>query len=95
VVDGFCDVNVDVVQCFSYRQRRWGLFGGESGAQQPVVDDFDDSARSLAEAPSAGEHTWTHNSARVFSLHRACYELRLYQFKGVAIVNRCRFAGSS
>jgi hypothetical protein len=79
VVDGFCDVNVDGVQCFSYRKRRWGLFGGESGAQQPVVDDFHDFARSLAEAPCAGQHTWTHNSARVFSLHQACYELRLYQ----------------
>jgi hypothetical protein len=79
VVDGFCDVNVDGVQCFSYRQRRWWLFGGESGAQQPVVDDFDDFARSLAEAPCAGQHTWKHNSARVFSLHQACYELRLYQ----------------
>ena len=82
MVDGFCDVNVDGVQCFSYRQRRWGLFGGESGAQQLVVDDFDDFddfARSLAEAPSAGQHTWTHNSARAFSLHQACYELRLYQ----------------
>ncbi len=42
-------------------------------------DDFDDFARSLAEAPSAGQHTWTHNSARVFSLHQACYELRLCQ----------------
>jgi site-specific recombinase XerD len=42
-------------------------------------DDFDDVARSLAEAPSAGHHTWTHNSARVFSLHQACYELRLCQ----------------
>jgi len=42
-------------------------------------DDFDDFARSLAEAPSAGHHTWTHNSARVFSLHQACYELRLCQ----------------
>ena len=69
MVDGFCDVNVGGVQYVSYRQRRWGLFGGESGAQQPVVDDFDDFARSLAEAPSAGQHTWTHNSARVFSLH--------------------------
>jgi hypothetical protein len=29
--------------------------------------------------PSAGQHTWTHNSARVFSLHQACYEMRLYQ----------------
>lgn len=72
----FCDVNVGGVQCFSYRQRRRGLFGGEPGAQQPVVDDF---ARSLADAPSAGQHTWTHNSARVFSVHHACYELRLYQ----------------
>jgi len=42
-------------------------------------DDFDDFARSLAQAPSAGHHTWTHNSARLFSLHQACYELRLCQ----------------
>ena len=79
MVDGFCDVNVDGVQYVSYRQRRWALFGGESGARRLVMDDFDDFARSLAEAPSAGQHTWTHNSARVFSLHQACYELRLYQ----------------
>jgi site-specific recombinase XerD len=41
--------------------------------------DFAGFARALAEAPSAGHHTWVHNSARVFSLHQACYELRICQ----------------
>src|SRR5262249_1275446 len=27
----------------------------------------------------AGHHTWVHNSARAFSLHQACYELRICQ----------------
>lgn len=40
-------------------------------------DDFDIFANALAEAPSAGHHTWTHNSARLFSLRQACYELRI------------------
>ena len=34
-------------------------------------DDFDTFADALAQAPSAGHHTWTHNSARLFILHRA------------------------
>ena len=42
-------------------------------------DDFDTFADALAQAPSAGHHTWTHNSARLFSLHQACYELRICQ----------------
>lgn len=42
-------------------------------------DDFDAFARDLADAPSAGPQTWTHNSARQFSLHQACYELRICQ----------------
>ena len=37
------------------------------------------SPDDLADAPSAGPHTWTHNSARLFSLHQACYELRICQ----------------
>ncbi len=41
--------------------------------------DFAAFARALAEAPSAGHHTWVHNSARMFSLHQACYELRICQ----------------
>jgi site-specific recombinase XerD len=41
--------------------------------------DFADFARDLAAAPSAGPHTWTHNSSRAFSLHQACYELRICQ----------------
>jgi site-specific recombinase XerD len=41
--------------------------------------DFAAFARSLAEAPSAGRDAWMHNSARVFSLHQACYELRICQ----------------
>lgn len=41
--------------------------------------DFAAFARALAEAPSAGHHTWVHNSARAFSLHQACYELRICQ----------------
>ena len=35
--------------------------------------DFAGFAQALAEAPSAGHHTWVHNSSRVFSLHQACY----------------------
>jgi len=42
-------------------------------------DDFDAFAHDLADAPSAGPHTWTHNSSRAFSLHQACYELRICQ----------------
>ena len=41
--------------------------------------DFAVFARDLAAAPSAGPHTWTHNSSRAFSLHQACYELRICQ----------------
>lgn len=42
-------------------------------------DDFDAFAGDLAAAPSAGQQSWTHNSARLFSLHQACYELRICQ----------------
>ncbi|MFC7640676.1 hypothetical protein ACFQX6_06435 [Streptosporangium lutulentum] len=42
-------------------------------------DAFDAFAHALAAAPSAGPHTWTHNSSRAFSLHQACYELRICQ----------------
>ncbi len=42
-------------------------------------EDFAAFARALAEAPSAGHHSWVHNSARAFSLHQACYELRICQ----------------
>jgi site-specific recombinase XerD len=43
-------------------------------------DDFDAFARGdLAAAPSAGQQSWTHNSARQFSLHQACYELGICQ----------------
>jgi site-specific recombinase XerD len=41
--------------------------------------DFADFAQALAQAPSAGRDAWMHNSARVFSLHQACYELRICQ----------------
>jgi integrase len=41
--------------------------------------DFAAFAQALAEAPSAGRDAWVHNSARVFSLHQACYELRVCQ----------------
>ena len=41
--------------------------------------DFCAFARALADAPSAGRDAWVHNSARVFSLHQACYELRICQ----------------
>ena len=41
--------------------------------------DFAAFAQALAEAPSAGHHTWVHNSSRAFSLHQACYELRICQ----------------
>jgi site-specific recombinase XerD len=42
-------------------------------------DDFEAFARDLADAPSAGPQAWTHNSSRAFSLHQACYELRICQ----------------
>ena len=42
-------------------------------------DDFAAFAQALAEAPTAGRDAWMHNSARVFSLHQACYELRICQ----------------
>ena len=42
-------------------------------------DDFAVFAHDLADAPSAGPDSRTHNSARVFSLHQACYELRICQ----------------
>lgn len=42
-------------------------------------EHFAEFARALAEAPSAGHHSWVHNSARAFSLHQACYELRICQ----------------
>jgi site-specific recombinase XerD len=41
--------------------------------------DFAAFAQALAEAPSAGRDAWMHNSARVFSLHQACFELRICQ----------------
>jgi len=41
--------------------------------------DFAAFAQALTEAPSAGHHTWVHNSARAFSLHQAWYELRICQ----------------
>jgi integrase len=41
--------------------------------------DFAVFARALAEAPSAGRDARMHNSARMFSLHQACYELRICQ----------------
>jgi site-specific recombinase XerD len=42
-------------------------------------EDFDTFAQALADAPSALPETWTHNSSRAFSLHQACYELRICQ----------------
>jgi integrase len=42
-------------------------------------EDFAAFAQALAEAPSARPDAWTHNSARAFSLHQACYELRICQ----------------
>src|SRR6516165_12694960 len=42
-------------------------------------EDFAAFAQALAEAPTAGRDAWMHNSARVFSLHQACYELRICQ----------------
>ena len=49
------------------------------GLEELTDDDFEAFARDLADAPSAGPHTWTHNSSRLFSLHQACYELRICQ----------------
>jgi hypothetical protein len=45
----------------------------------PADEDFAVFARDLAAAPSAGPQAWTHNSSRAFSLHQACYELRICQ----------------
>jgi len=42
-------------------------------------EDFAEFARALADAPNAGHHSWVHNSARAFSLHQACCELRICQ----------------
>jgi site-specific recombinase XerD len=41
--------------------------------------DFAAFAQALAEAPTAPRDAWMHNSARMFSLHQACYELRICQ----------------
>jgi integrase len=41
--------------------------------------DFADFAAELAAAPSATACARGHNSARLFSLHQACYELRICQ----------------
>lgn len=41
--------------------------------------DFTAFAVTLAEAPTAGADAKSHNSARGFSLHQACYELRICQ----------------
>jgi integrase len=41
--------------------------------------DFVVFAQALAEAPTAARDAWMHNSARMFSLHQACYELRICQ----------------
>jgi integrase len=41
--------------------------------------DFAVFAQALAEAPTAARDAWMHNSARMFSLHQACYELRICQ----------------
>jgi len=51
----------------------------DKGLDELTDDDFEAFARDLADAPSAGSHTWTHNSSRLFSLHQACYELRICQ----------------
>jgi integrase len=39
--------------------------------------DFEGFAVELAACPSAGRQARSHNSARLFSLHQACYELRI------------------
>jgi site-specific recombinase XerD len=41
--------------------------------------DFATFTQALAEAPTAPRDAWMHNSARMFSLHQACYELRICQ----------------
>jgi integrase len=41
--------------------------------------DFAVFAQALAQAPTACRDAWMHNSARMFSLHQACYELRICQ----------------
>jgi len=42
-------------------------------------DDFAAFATQLADAPTIGIDAKIHNSARAFSLHQACYELRICQ----------------
>ena len=43
-----------------------------------LTDDvFDAFTTALADAPSAGRDARLHNQARAFSLHQACYELRI------------------
>ena len=44
-----------------------------------VVKDAYAAEPAVAEAPTAGRDAWMHNSARVFSLYQACYELRICQ----------------
>ena len=39
--------------------------------------DFDAFTLAVDQAPSAGRDTRSHNHARAFSLHQACYELRI------------------
>lgn len=39
--------------------------------------DFDAFILAVDNAPSAGRDTRSHNHARAFSLHQACYELRI------------------
>jgi hypothetical protein len=41
--------------------------------------DFTEFAAALADAPTAAADAKWHNSARAFSLHQACYELRICQ----------------
>lgn len=41
--------------------------------------DFDAFAAELSASPSAGRDARIHNQARLYSLHQACYELRICQ----------------
>ncbi len=52
------------------------LWAGK-GLTELTGADFERFAADLAGAPSAGRDARSHNSARLFSLHQACYELRI------------------
>ncbi len=53
-----------------------GLWAGKD-LDELTDTDFDAFSVAVDTAPSAGRDTRSHNHARAFSLHQACYELRI------------------